>query len=298
MTGGAGHTGAFFVRQFLADDPANQAVCLVRPGTRRAPLAGLDPARLRLVTGDVRDEKAVATSSAGCDAILHLAHQNLCPNVAGAARAAGVRRVFFVTTTGVFSRFNELSEGYRRIEEQIRASPLTWTILRPSMIYGTERDLNMHKLLLFLDRSPVFPIFGDGMSLMQPVHVEDLAHGLLLAVRNAGKTERLEYNVVGRFPQTYKEIVREVADALGKTIHFAHLPARPSAWAAAVAERVLGPRSPMTVEQVKRLSEDKCFSWSAARALGYDPRPFRAGIRAEARELREKGLLPPAISQP
>jgi nucleoside-diphosphate-sugar epimerase len=166
------------------------------------------------------------------------------------------------------------------------------------MIYGTARDLNMHKLLRVLSRAPFFPVFGNGIGLMQPVHVEDLAQGLLLAVKNSGKSEYSEYNVVGRYPQTYNEIVREAAAAVGKPVTLVHLPAKPSLWGAALAERVLGARSPMTAEQVLRLSEDKCFSWSAARGLGYDPRPFREGIRAEAHSLRALGLLPPPVSNP
>src|SRR3712207_7109590 len=63
-----------------------------------------------------------------------------------------------------------------------------WTILRPSMIYGSERDRNVHRLLRFLDRSPVFPIFGPGTNLWQPVYHEDCARG----VRSEEHTSELQ----------------------------------------------------------------------------------------------------------
>jgi hypothetical protein len=51
-------------------------------------------------------------------------------------------------------------------------------------------------------------------------------------------------------------------------------------------------RSPkIKAEQLERLAEDKAFDISdAARDLGYTPRPFADGIRAEAAAL---GLAPP-----
>jgi nucleoside-diphosphate-sugar epimerase len=94
------------------------------------------------------------------------------------------------------------------------------------MIYGTDRDLNMHKLLKLLSKSPVYPIFGSGLGLMQPVHVQDLAAGLFASVMLGDKTVRKEYNLVGRYPLNYREIVREAAKALGRKIKLVSLPFR------------------------------------------------------------------------
>jgi uncharacterized protein YbjT (DUF2867 family) len=270
--------------------PCNEAVCAIREGTDVSELP-LVP-RLDVVQVDLRDTGRLAANMAGCDAVLHVAHQLLSPNIIAAAQCAGVRRVHFVTTTGVFSSYPGLTKQYLDVERQIRDSGLDWTILRPSMIYGTDRDLNMHKLLKLLSKSPVYPIFGSGLGLMQPVHVQDLAAGLFASVMLGDKTVRKEYNLVGRYPLNYREIVREAAKALGRKIKLVSLPYSVSLRAAQAVERVFSRSVLVSAEQIERLAEDKCFSWNAAfHDLGYDPRPFHQGIRQEVEILRSKGLI-------
>ena len=48
-------------------------------------------------------------------------------------------------------------------------------IVRPTMIYGTPGDRNMIRLVEWINRWPVLPVFGDSRSLQQPVHVKDVA---------------------------------------------------------------------------------------------------------------------------
>jgi nucleoside-diphosphate-sugar epimerase len=74
---------------------------------------------------------------------------------------------------------------------------MRYTILRPSMIYGADRDRNMIKLLKYLSKWPVFPIFGSGKGLMQPVFVQDLADGIVTAILNPELTRWKEYNLCG-----------------------------------------------------------------------------------------------------
>ena len=86
-----------------------------------------------------------------------------------AALRTGVERLVLVSSTSAHSRFEFRSAPKLEMEARVRKSGLRWTVVRPSMIYGSELDHNMHRLLRFLDRSPVFPIFGSGENLWQPV---------------------------------------------------------------------------------------------------------------------------------
>lgn len=78
----------------------------------------------------------------------------------------------------------------RRVERLVLESGLRWTIVRPSMIYGSELDHNMHKLLRFLDCSPVYPVFGSGQNLWQPSFYEGLAQGVLASLERARRRRR------------------------------------------------------------------------------------------------------------
>jgi nucleoside-diphosphate-sugar epimerase len=172
----------------------------------------------------------------------------------------------------------------------VRESGLEYTIVRPTMIYGSELDKNMHRLLRFLDRSPVFSVFGSGENLWQPVYHEDCARGLYEAlVRPAAVRE--SYDLPGAEPLTYLELVETAAGALGRKPSIVRLPLEPVRLALAAAERLRLPL-PIKSEQVLRLREDKAYPYDkAAKDLGYAPRPFREGIALEVARLRELGML-------
>jgi nucleoside-diphosphate-sugar epimerase len=148
----------------------------------------------------------------------------------------------------------------------------------------------MHRLLRFLDRWPVFPLFGSGENLWQPVYYEDLARGLYAALTKPG-TEGQIYDLPGSRPLTYIDLIRTAAVALGKSTRIVRIPAEPVRQALVVAERI-GLPLPVSSEQVLRLREDKAYSYQKAKEeLGYAPRTFKKGIALEVGRLREIGLV-------
>jgi nucleoside-diphosphate-sugar epimerase len=164
-------------------------------------------------------------------------------------------------------------------EQAVQASRLEWTILRPTMIYGTHRDRNISRLLRWLSRWPVFPVCAD--ALWQPVYVEDLADGVLAAFDSPRAVGRA-YNVAGAEPLRFSELLRAAARAVDRRVVLAPLPL-PLAVLAARLTHVVRP------EQVLRLAEDKAFDCSdAARDFGFSSRTFQAGVRLEVRQLREQ----------
>jgi nucleoside-diphosphate-sugar epimerase len=172
----------------------------------------------------------------------------------------------------------------------VRSSGLPWTIVRPTMIYGSERDKNVHRLLRFLDRWPLFPMFGPGTNLWQPVYHEDCA-GAVLETLNHPETVDQSYDLPGAAPLTYLHLVKTAAAALGREPRLVRVPIEPVRRALVAAERL---RLPLPVDsgQVMRLREDKAYPYEdAKRDLGYAPRPFREGVALEVARLRELGML-------
>ncbi len=221
---------------------------------------------------------------------MHIAGIQYTPQVLEATFRAGVERLVVVSSTSAHSRFEFRSAPRLTNEALLPGSDLRWTIVRPSMIYGSELDHNMHKLLRFLDRSPVFPLFGPGDNLWQPVYYEDLARGMYEAlVREVaiGKA----YDLPGARPLRYLDLVRTTAGALGKKVRIVRIPAEPVRRGLLVTEKLRIPL-PVKSEQVLRLREDKAYAYDKAREeLGYDPRPFEEGIALEAERLREIGMV-------
>jgi uncharacterized protein YbjT (DUF2867 family) len=286
LTGATGLLGGALLELLLAE--GHEVRCLVREGSPRA--SRLDPCRTELARGDADDARALSRALSGMEALLHVAGIEYAPAVLEAARGMEALRLVAVSSTSAHSAYASRSGPKLRMEELVRASELDYTIVRPSMIYGSELDKNMHRLLRFLDRSPLFPMFGSGENLWQPVYHEDCAKGVYEAlVRPAAVGE--SYDLPGAEPLTYLELVRTAAGALGRKPRIIRVPLEPVRRALAAAEALRLPL-PIRSEQVLRLREDKAYPYDRARReLGYTPRPFREGIALEVARLRELGVV-------
>ncbi|CAN5152815.1 N/A [soil metagenome] len=284
VSGGTGLLGQGFLG-LLRDSGRHEARCLIRPTSRTERLEGFE-----LRYGDAGDASSMEKALRGVDAFVHVAGIEYAPRVLEAMRRAGVERLVAVSSTSAHSRFEFRSAPRLTNEALLRESNARWTVARPSMIYGSELDHNMHKLLRFLDRSPVFPLFGNGENLWQPVYYEDLARGMYAALTQQGTEGRI-YDLPGKRSLRYVDLVRAAADALGKKVRIVRIPAEPVRKGLLGAERLKIPL-PVKSEQVLRLREDKAYPYEKAREeLGYAPRSFEEGIAAEARRLREIGMV-------
>jgi uncharacterized protein YbjT (DUF2867 family) len=288
LTGATGLLGGALLDLLLAE--GHEVRCLVREESPRASI--LSALRIELFRGDAQDARALSRALSGMDALLHVAGIEYTPPVLEAARRTEVERLVVVGSTSAHSAYEFRSGPKLRMEELVRESGLRYTIARPSMIYGSELDKNMHRLLRFLDRSPAFPMFGSGENLWQPVYHEDCARGVYEAlVRSAAMGQ--SYDLPGAEPLTYLELVKSAAGALGRKPRIVRLPLEPVRRALVAAERLRLP-FPIGSEQVLRLGEDKAYPYDRAkRDLGYAPRPFREGIALEVARLRELGMVRP-----
>jgi nucleoside-diphosphate-sugar epimerase len=197
-----------------------------------------------------------------------------------------VRRAVFVGSTGVYTRLvSSGADAKRAGEARLRASSLSYTILRPSMIYGTPRDRNLVRLLRWLERCPLVPVPAGGRTAQQPVHVEDLCQAILAALERE-QASRREYDLGGDQPLALADLIREAARALSRPVWMVPVPLGPAHALAVMARRARLP-FPVSPEQVLRLAESKAVDIRAAGSeLDFRPRGFRAGIEAEVRLLR------------
>jgi uncharacterized protein YbjT (DUF2867 family) len=286
LTGATGLLGGELLELLLAR--GHKTHCLLRPDSPHASrLAGK---RVKILRGDAAREEDLYRALGDTDALLHVAGIEYSPPVVRAAQRAGVGRILIVGSTSVHSAYAFRSSPKLRMEELVRASGLAWTIVRPSMIYGSERDRNVHRLLRFLDRSPVFPVFGPGTNLWQPVYHEDCARGVFEALERPSSVGRT-YDLPGAEPLSYLDLVKTSAEALGRRPRIVKLPLEPIRRALVAAERL---RLPLPIDsgQVTRLREDKAYPYERARQdLDYAPRPFSEGVAIEVERLRGLGMV-------
>jgi len=282
VTGGSGFLGGFVIPRLRAAGYEVSALARSAAAAAKVEALGATAVPGDLDAGTDRLRAAFGGSAPG--ALVNLASLGFghAPTIVEAAEAAGLTRAVFVSTTAIFTRLDAPSKLIRTAAEgSVRESDLDWTIVRPTMIYGTPDDRNMWRLLRHLRRLPVVPMPGGGENLQQPIHVADLADAIVAVVQTDASAGRA-YDLAGPEALTFRRLVAIAGAAVGRSPVAVPLPGRPIIRALARLEST-GRSLPLKAEQVERLLEDKVFDISEAVSdLGFSPRSFDDGIHAEA----------------
>jgi len=285
ITGITGLTGRFLYREIQDLAPDEPIKYLVRTTSDTSFLN-----EEQLVYADVSDWQHIAQVLDDVDVIIHIAHISNSENIIKACQEKGVKRVIFINTTGMFSKYKAYAKDYIEYEKAIKSSGLIYTIIRPTMIYGNNQDVNIKKLVFLMDKLKFFPVIGKGNGLMQPIYAHDLAKVILSAYINEEVCRFKEYNVAGKEPISYINLLRSIASALGKKRYFIHIPYSLALLVGRIGDII--PNGLIDYEKVQRLLEDKNFDYSeATRDFRFQPLAFEDGVRHEVDALRKGGFI-------
>lgn len=128
-----------------------------------------------------------------------------------AAKEAGLRRIVHTSITNPSAQSPlDYFRGKAQLEDALMASGLSFAILRPAVLFGSEGIL-INNIAWMLRRFPIFGVFGDGSYKLQPIFVDDFAR---LAVEQGTRNENVIIDAIGPETFTYKQLVQ----AIGKTI--------------------------------------------------------------------------------
>jgi uncharacterized protein YbjT (DUF2867 family) len=230
VTGARSYSGKYITRRLLARGA--QVVTLTGHPERPDPFSGqvptfpLDfnkPAQLEAALSGVRvlvntywirfDRRANTQTTAVENTRILIA----------AARRAGVERVVHISITNptVQSRLPYF-RGKANNEQAVMASGLTYAILRPTVLFGTE-DILINNIAYFLRRFPFFLIPGDGSYQLQPVFVDDLA---AMVEDAAYRSDSFIHDAVGPELFAFRDMVALIGRTIGRTRPL--IPAPPS----------------------------------------------------------------------
>jgi len=206
----------------------------------------------------------------------------LLPAVLPALKALGLKRLVAFSSTSRFTKQDSevaaerdvaarLAGAEQAVEAFCAAHGVSWTILRPTLIYDEGRDGNVSRLAALIRRFGVLPLAGDGSGLRQPVHAQDLALGALSAAAAASARDR-SYNLVGGETLSYRDMAARIFAGLGRRPVILALPAP----LFGLALRIAAPFLPgATAAMGTRMSQDLTFdSADAVRDFGWAPRDF------------------------
>jgi uncharacterized protein YbjT (DUF2867 family) len=229
VTGAYSFTGRAIARRLLTH--GREVVTLVR---RPAP-PDADP-RIRPIPFPTTDRAALVASLTGVDTLYNTLwirfergdvtfERSITDTrlLLGAAREAGVRRLVHVSVVNASPDApTEYFRAKARLEDDVRASGLSWVIVRPTLTYGPG-DILVNNLSWVLRRFPAFAIPGNGRYRLQPVHVDDVA---AIAVGAAPDDEIRTLDAAGPETLAFDDFVGLLADAVGSRALRVHVPPR------------------------------------------------------------------------
>lgn len=150
ILGASGQIAQWVIRSLATEKNIQQTLLLRDPKK----LTGKEPANAKVVIGNVLDKKLLKDAVAGQDIVYaNLTGEDLdkqAQAVIAAMNAAGVRRLIFVLSLGIYDevpgKFGEWNNDiigedlkpFRRAADAIEASGLDYTILRPAWL--TDKD--------------------------------------------------------------------------------------------------------------------------------------------------------------
>lgn len=218
------------------------------------------------------------------DALIHIAPLRLLPGLLPKFIAQGGRRVICFGTTSRYSKATsaDLKEQAfateqiateTRVAELCQAANVSWTVFRPTLIYGAGMDRNVVVIARLIRRFGLFPLFGAASGRRQPVHADDLA-AACVAVLAEPKTFNSAYDLAGGETLTYREMVARIFAAEGKAARFLPVPLaafRAAMWCVSRIPRF----KDFNAEMARRMNEDLEFDTSrAVLDFGFAPRKF------------------------
>jgi nucleoside-diphosphate-sugar epimerase len=293
VTGATGKSGRFFLKKAVECGYRKEEIRLILRSPSRAKCIEEGDLSIEKLYGDIDDADFLKSTMDGVDIVLHIAGILKSLSIVRAACASGVRWIILVHTTGIYSKYKEAGEGYRRIEKEIaeiaRGAHLEVTILRPTMIYGTMSDNNISVFIKMIDMLKLFPVVDHAKYPLQPVHACDLGEAYYNVLLNEERTIGREYILSGDRPIMLIEILKTICKCLDRRVLFVSVPF-PVAYLGAKLLCFVSLGRIDYREKVQRLVEPRAYAHEDARKdFGYAPMGFEEGLLGEIEEYKHAG---------
>lgn len=306
LSGASGFVGGYVLRELVGQ--GYRPVCVVRrPDEMAARLESATAECCEIRTGDLFDPASLQAAAEGCGGAIHLVgiieekrdagvtfervHVEGTRRIVDACVGAGVQRYVHMSALG--SRPNAVSRYHQtkfEAETIVRASPLKWTIFRPSLIHGPEGEfMRMMKFFCTSWRQPVMPYFGSGTTRIQPVSARDVAACFVAALskpQTIGKT----YDLGGPGRYTWREFYDVCAEAI---VGRRRLKVPVPVWVAKLMARTIVPLTPsflmpykFNTDQIQMSQEDNvCDIAPIEHDFGLKLRDFREELAEYAQRI-------------
>ena len=142
--------------------------------------------------------------------------------ILAAAAAHAVPYFVGISSSVVNSSADDFYTRSKTAQERLfDASPIAHVSLRPTLMFGWFDRKHLGWLRRFMDRTPVFPIPGDGRFMRQPLYVGDFVSIIVAAIEHR-KTGT--YDISGLEQITYGDLIAMIHDIVKPRARIVHIP--------------------------------------------------------------------------
>ena len=293
VTGATSQVGILLVEKLL--EKGEKVRCFVRNTSN---IDGLQQNGVEFSYGDIEDLESLRTAIKGVECIVHIAgiwRSSILLEACKAEYFTG--RVIFIGSTSRFKKLDSIDPKEKLLAEEMSKSELSiadsgidYVILRPTMLYGLDRDKNILHIIKFMKRFRFYPQIGSGMAYKHPVYVGDVADAIVSCLFN-NRVVKKDYIIAGAKPVKHREILKTVERNLPFKAFILRVPVF-AAYTAVFIYKMFKPSSYINYAMVKRVNEDISYDIGPANSdFGYSPVDFETGVREQIDHLVRKKLL-------
>lgn len=165
----------------------------------------------------------------------------------------------------------------REQEKLVAASGLRHCILRPTLMFGWFDPKHLGWLSRFMERTPVFPIPGNGRFMRQPLYERDFCRCIVRCIED--EPENAVYDIVGETRIDYVDIIYTIKRAKGLNTLIVHIPIGLFSFLLRLYA-MFSRKPPFTVAQLKALAAGDDFRGVDTLAVfGVTQTPFEQAVR-------------------
>ncbi len=291
ITGGTGFLGTCLAKKLLL---AGHSVIVYS----RHKSESIKKMGAKQVTGDINDKNKLNCALKSIDTVYHLAanldesnpkmyKQNIetTKNVISACKKNKIKHLIFTSSIGVlgytkrpatedmpYNPTTVYEKSKAECEKLIKASGLSYTIARITIIYGPNKFWNQ----IFSAAKKGYPVIGNGNNNWHLVYIDDVVDALSLMLKD--KAENQIYHIADNDPHTYLETYKIISETIGAPVPKKHIPVLLIKAMALLHEtkcKILKQKPNVTkmTSSIDRLIRNRTVSIEKAKKeLGYNPR--------------------------
>ncbi|MFM1848169.1 MAG: hypothetical protein RL417_1643 [Pseudomonadota bacterium] len=301
VTGASGEIGLAVIKLLRSQNIAVRAMVRSQVKGRAAEELGAE-----IIIGDLTDRTSLDRAVKGCSGVYHIGaiyreaglpeSAYFSVNAEGtrqlleASIAAGVKRFVHTSTGGVLGDIKNppgshetpyapgdlyqrsKTEGEKIALEYFRSGKIPGVVIRPAMVYGPG-DTRHLKLFRMIARGKFFYV-GPGDKSVHFIDIRDLARAFHLAMEQTELNGEI-YHIAGEAPLPLRDAVNLIADHLGVTRPWLHLPIKLTQLIGTICETLCAPfgiSPPIYRRRVDFFTKARFFDTTkATRELGFRP---------------------------